>query len=184
MLLKSLFSRPLTDAYWNSSKLLRKCVTDCESYQTVNDIAEDFAASIQKSLSTLTPEFRPVKCQTAFLLDAPTIEEKVESIIQCVDLQSFPLYISANLREGTDTLIVLSLHPFETNHLTKPMFSVVQNVLEKRTKPFESGMDKNPFLRIALNSHVSFSYLNISNIGTNESIIQANCYIINYCYLI
>jgi protoheme ferro-lyase len=148
--------RPLTDAYWNSSKLLRKCVTNCERYPILNEVIGDFASSIERSLSTITPEFRPVKCHSAFLFDAPQIEEKVEKIIQ----------------QGTDNLIILSLYPFEVNHYTKPMLSSVEKALQKRTKPFESELDKNPLIRVALNSHVSFHYSTLSNIGTNESIIQ------------
>ena len=76
--------RSLTDAYWNSSKLLRKSVSDCESYPILNEVIDEFAKSIKKSLATVTPEFRPVRCSSAFLFDAPQIETKVEEIIKYV----------------------------------------------------------------------------------------------------
>ena len=77
-------------------------------------------------------------------------------------------------REGTDSLIAISLYPFEVDHLTKPMFSSIQKVLTKRTKPFGNGLEENPSIRVALNSPVSFDYSTVTNIGMNESIIQVS----------
>jgi protoheme ferro-lyase len=149
-----IFRQPITDAYWSSSKLLQKCVTDCEKYPILNEVIDGFALSIEKSLATITPEFRPVRCQSAYLFDTPSIKESVENIIQ----------------QGTDNLIILSLYPFEVNHLTKPMLSTVEKVLQTRTKPF--GNDESSVIRVAQNSHVSFHHTTLSNIATNESIIQ------------
>uniref|UniRef100_A0A914XW42 Ferrochelatase n=1 Tax=Panagrolaimus superbus TaxID=310955 RepID=A0A914XW42_9BILA len=146
--------QPIADAYWNSSKLLKKCVTDCEKYPILNEVIDGFSLSIERSLASITPEFRPVKCRSAYLFDTPTIEESIENIIQ----------------EGTDNLIILSLYPFEVNHLTKPMLSTVEKVLQKRTKSF--GNDASSLIRVAQNSHVSFHHTTLSNIATNESIIQ------------
>lgn len=52
------------------------------------------------------------------------------------------------------------------------MLSTVEKVLQTRTKPF--GNDESSVIRVAQNSHVSFHHTTLSNIATNESIIQVS----------
>lgn len=58
------------------------------------------------------------------------------------------------------------------------MLSTVEKVLQTRTKPF--GNDESSVIRVAQNSHVSFHHTTLSNIATNESIIQVSFYIFGY----
>ena len=164
-----MYFRPLADAYWYGSKSLRKCVSDCENHKAIEETVNDYISGIQRSLASLTPEFKPVVCRAGYLFDSPNIESRVEEIIRfCYSRNCSYILIFS---EGTDTLILVSLYPFNLPHLTKPMLTAVNSVINKRTTTLDVfGAD--PSLRIAVNSPVSFKLMTLDNLGTHESIIQ------------
>ncbi|KAE9554607.1 hypothetical protein FO519_002167 [Halicephalobus sp. NKZ332] len=145
----------LTDAYWYGSRLLRKCVSDCENHKSIEETINEYISGIEVSLTSLTPEFKPVTCQAGYLFDSPSIESRIEEVI----------------RQGTDTLILVSLYPFNLPHLTRPMFTVTNSVINKKTTTLNT-FEPDPNLRVALNSPVSFKLMTLDSLGTHESIIQ------------
>ena len=79
------YFRPLTDAYWYGSKSLRKCVSDCENHKSIEETLNEYISGIERSLISLTPEFKPVICRAGYLFDSPSIDSRVEEIIRFCD---------------------------------------------------------------------------------------------------
>uniref|UniRef100_A0AC34QKV0 Ferrochelatase n=1 Tax=Panagrolaimus sp. JU765 TaxID=591449 RepID=A0AC34QKV0_9BILA len=145
----------VTDAFWYSSKLLRKSVADISNYKTIDETVSTYVAQLEVALNSLTPEFEPVSCRAAYLFDSPSIEARVQEII----------------RQGTDSLMLVSLYPFDIPQLTHPMFSTANSVIGKMTRSME-GLNADQNYRIAINSPVSFNLLQLSNLGSHMSIVQ------------
>lgn len=74
--------RYLAATHVRRSKVVQRCIRDSDEYPTASDQLAEFATDLEKSLSTVTPEYRPVRCRTVPQPDATLIEETVDEILR------------------------------------------------------------------------------------------------------
>ncbi|KAH7723686.1 Protein K07G5.6 [Aphelenchoides avenae] len=148
-------ARYLAATHVRRSKVVQQCIRDSDEYPTTSDQLAAFAASLEKSLSTVTPEYRPVRCRTVPRLDAALIEKTVEDI----------------LRVGTDRLLAVSMNPFRSSIYAAQGTLLLRRAIEARTKCSERSSD-GATTYFALKCPTSFELAVIECSGTSESIVQ------------
>ncbi|TKR93237.1 hypothetical protein L596_007731 [Steinernema carpocapsae] len=131
------FAAPLSKL----SSTTNQCLADYGHEPSIDERLSDLDSSLQRSLSQVLPEFGPIECSHAFLLDEPSIEQRVDNI----------------LRKGLNRLVVLPLYPHYSCFQTGIMLNkVAKAVLEKTTvleKKPEEGKEAE---RIVPMSETSF----------------------------
>uniref|UniRef100_A0A1I7YRQ0 Ferrochelatase n=1 Tax=Steinernema glaseri TaxID=37863 RepID=A0A1I7YRQ0_9BILA len=135
--LTKFFTTPL----FKTSSTANQCIADYGHEPSLDERLSQLDSLLGASLSRLLPEFGPINCSHAFLLDEPSIEQRLAEIIQT----------------GVNRLVVLPLYPNYSCFQTGSLLNRVSRIVLEKTEPLESVVEgKKQVERIVPMADVSF----------------------------